>query len=152
MKRFLLGLLIVFLAAVQALAVESVTQSYVLRRDGYSTHTFVIQTAANGSLTATATSIDIKGEVVLVEIDPGATGPSNGAWDLTLVSEDSVDILGGQATNLSSTVSTAYLPYVSGSAAVTYAYPVNGTLTVDVLENVVDSAQCTVTIFYRRME
>jgi hypothetical protein len=118
-------------------------------------HKFVV-TCATSAATVTTTdlqdkngdSIVFKGqEVVLVEIDPGSTGPTNGAWDLLLTTDTGINILGDGAANLSSTVSVALKPEASGNTPID-TYPIWGNLAMSVTGNAVNNASFTIVITF----
>jgi hypothetical protein len=118
MKKLLSLILILAMLtfASTALAVESVAQSIKYYSSGFTIHTYTVITAANGSVTPTATTdaggtaFNIVGAIVMVEVNPGSTAPSNGLWDVNLASSDGVQILGTQGDDLSGTVSIGLLP------------------------------------------
>jgi hypothetical protein len=135
---------------------ESVTQSTKFYSNGFTVHTYsVTADDADGSVTSTATlnaagtAFNIVGLIVMVEINPGATGPTNGAWDVNLQSSDGVQILGTQADDLSSTASIAVAPKPT-SGNMDGSYFSNGQLTMSIDDNSVNSAVFTVRIFYYR--
>jgi len=158
MKKLLISLLVVLLLgfAPAAFAVESVAQSTKFYKEGFTVHTYTVTSAANGSVTSTATLEDdastafpIVGMIVMVEINPGGTAPSTGAWDVNLATSDGVQILGTGADDLSGTVSTAVAPKPTlGNMDGNYFS--NGQLTMSIDDNVVNSATFTVRIFYYR--
>ena len=151
MKKFLITLLVGLFLVVAPFAFaanESVTQGTKYYKNGYTVHTFtVLADDADGTVTATATDISIIGMIVMVEINPGATGPTNGAWDVNLESSDGVQILGSQADDLSSTVSIAVAPNPT-SGNMDGNYFSNGALTLSIDDNSVNAAVFTVRIFY----
>jgi hypothetical protein len=157
MKKLLSLILILALLtfAPAAFAVESVAQSIKYYSNGFTVHTFTVKTAADGSVTSTATTdaggtaFNIVGMIVMIEVNPGATGPSNGLWDVNLASSDGVQILGTQADDLSSTVSIAVAPNPT-SGNMDGNYFSNGRLTMTIDDNVVADALFTVRIFYYR--
>ena len=122
----------------------------IIQRDYRGTHRgiheFTCVCAANGSLTST-TANDRDGNVIewrleeisLLEINPGTVAPSDGAWDLTLLTESGVDILGAQGANLDESDSVFFKPEVAGTAV--DSFPLWGQLTLAVAQNVVDSAE-----------
>jgi len=85
-----------------------------------------------------------------VATDPGSTGPTNGAWDVTLVGATTAntDITGGAAANLSSTVGQIYQ---TKDAAGNYTcVPIIENFAITITGNAVNSATATVTlVFYK---
>ena len=134
MKKVLavITILTLLLLPGMALAVESVTQTYarVGQNTNLATLTFDIVTAADGSLTATATNTAntaaIAGwYVYMVVTNPGGTAPQDD-YDITIVDSDGVDIMGGALSNRDTANTEQALPYIGSAYA---PRPIASTLT-----------------------
>jgi hypothetical protein len=93
----------------------------------------------------------IKGYLLCyIKTDPGATGPTNGAWDVLFVGNTSAmaDITGGAAANLSSTLGQIYQTKDSGGNA--GCVPITENFAITITGNAVNSAVAQVCgIYYK---
>lgn len=82
-----------------------------------------------------------------VKTVPGATGPTNGAWDVTIKDANAYEILGNAADNRSSTLPQVVLPKYDGSST---SYPpfTGGATTITIEDNLVNSATATIILFF----
>lgn len=110
--------------------------------------TTIVCTADAGAATFPATTIpallstssQLQGYYITrVEIVPGATQPTAG-YKVTITDSNGVDELGGNATNLSASVAQIF---ATGAAAT----PINGSETLNITGNAVNSANVTVLVF-----
>ena len=142
-------ILSVLLMATNLWAVDPsvVTVTYASINDEVSTITWSWKAKSDdGTVTSTACA-SFKGWVFMATADPGST-PPQASYDIVLNDTDSVDIFGAELNNLSATVSAHAVPKI-GSA---YYGPrfINGTLTMVLTGNNVNSATGTVKIYYYR--
>lgn len=150
MKRlfFAIILAILFMASnLWAVDPSVVTVSYGSVNDEVSTITWTWTAKSDdGTVTSTA-STAIKGWVFMATTDPGGTAPQAG-YDIVLNDTDSVDIFAAELNNLSATISAQAVPKIGSS----YYGPrfVNGTLTMVLTGNNVNSATGTLKIYYYR--
>jgi len=163
MKKLLVVILGLLLVAIPcfSFAAESVVEGQLERSgDGIYEVAFVIQTAADGSITATTFSDDLvsklKGKYFL-QVDafptPGGTPPD--AADLVVYDENGIYYLGSvdggtTAKNglnlIHATIPKSCLPamYLTGTTAhVNYYWPVRGALTFDIINQGTDTAHIT---------
>lgn len=80
--------------------------------------------------------------------DPGSTGPTNGAWDITVpgaTTSDS-DLSGGAAVNLSSTVGGTF--WTKDTGGTVGCRPIREKPTVVITGNAVNSATATVYLWF----
>lgn len=82
--------------------------------------------------------------------DPGTTGPTNGAWDITLVGATTarLDISGGAATNLSSSVGQTY--WVKDTGGTAGCQPILENFGITITGNAVNSAVATIYLIFVR--
>lgn len=82
--------------------------------------------------------------------DPGATGPTNGAWDVTLVGATTgdTDLTGGSAQNLSSTLGQTVA--VKDSNAVVICRPITENFAITITDNAVNSATAEVCLIFKK--
>jgi hypothetical protein len=99
--------------------------------------------AADGSVPDT-TLANLNGYVMKIVTNPGSTAPTDN-WDFVLNDADGVDALGGAGANRDTTTSEQVYPTVSG-AAIPIWLP-NGSYTLAISGNSVNSATGTVTIY-----
>ena len=99
--------------------------------------------ASDGSFPSTATRV-INGFVYLVKTNPGTTAPTDN-YDITLTDEDGVDIMNGELADRDSSDTECAVPEIDGLPA---TYPVDGTLTLAISNNSVNSAGVVVKIYY----
>lgn len=156
----LFGLLLVAIPSF-GFAAENVVEGQLERSgDGVYEVAFVIQTAADGSITATTFSDDLvkklKGKYFLqVDAFPTPEGTAPAAADLVVCDENGVYYLGsvdGGATAyaglnlIHATLPKSCLPsmYLTGSTShVNYYWPVRGALTFDIINQATDTAHIT---------
>jgi hypothetical protein len=83
-----------------------------------------------------------------VRTDPGATGPTNGAWDVTLVGATTgdTDMTGGSAVNLSATLGQTVA--VKSSNAVVICRPITENFAITITGNAVNSAVAEVCLLF----
>lgn len=139
MKKLALGLILIMLAFTGNAwgdSVYSCTQS--IKASGpYKVYVMAWTSASPEGWTATATTEEINGIVMLVEFIPGAVTPSN-SYDITLRNDQGIDILGdsnvagsdnfdGAGANKSNSIASQSQPLLNGNYG---AVPVNGVLTL----------------------
>lgn len=154
-----------FLAAMAALLIiclviprpsesaESIVQSIESYRDRVSIgHIWTVTwtAATNGSLTATAMEAayiaTLRGtSLCFVIVNPGDTAPQT-LYDITLVDQDGIDMLGGALADLSATVSGQFIPKLN--ASIWGCRPFNGTATFTLTGNNVNSANGVVRFYF----
>jgi|GEM_PF-1556299 len=83
--------------------------------------------AADGSK-ANATIPAVKGRLLMIVTDPGATAPADN-YDLTILDQYGVDVAGGTLANRDTANSEAVQP-LAGTLAWSYGRPIKGPLTV----------------------
>lgn len=159
MKKIALGLILIILAFVGhawGASVYSCTQS-ILGEGPYRVYKMVWVSADPEDFTATATTEEINGVVMLVEFIPSATAAPSDNYDITLRNDQGIDILGdsgaagseaydGAGANLDTAVPSMKRPLLT---AVYTDIPVMGTLTLDVF-NAGAAKGGTVRIHYRK--
>ena len=103
------------------------------------------------SATGGAASIALKhisGELLAVDVNPGATTPS-ASWDFTIKNEDGIDIIGGKGTNMSNSTSARIYPYdATATAYLNVPVPLANVLTVAVT-GAGDEKNGTITLYVR---
>ncbi len=102
--------------------------------------------STDGSVPNTASSA-VKGWVFMATTDPGTPAPQ-ASYDIAINDSDSVDIFGGELNDLSATDGAHAVPKI-GSAYYGQRF-VNGTLTMTLSNNNVNSAQGVVKVYYYR--
>jgi hypothetical protein len=87
-----------------------------------------------------------------VKVDPGATGPTNGAWDVTLVGATTgdTDMTGASAQNFSSTVGKTVA--VKDSNAVVICRPILENFAITITGNAVNSAIAEVCLIFEKVK
>ena len=81
--------------------------------------------------------------------DPGTTGPTNGAWDITVPGATTGEELsGGAASNLSSTKGSTF--WVKDGIGIAGCRPIREKPTVVITGNAVNSASATVYLWFYR--
>lgn len=81
-------------------------------------------------------------------VNPGSTGPTGGAWDVTLADASGADITGGVLLDMSSSVTGQYVPLVGGAYG---CRQYDGTaLTLTVTGNAVNSASAVIDFYFMR--
>lgn len=82
-----------------------------------------------------------------IQTDPGATGPSNGAWDVTIKDANAYEILGNAADNLSSTLTQTNFPLFDGTN-ISYPLMASTAYTITIEGNAVNSATATIILYF----
>ena len=90
----------------------------------------------NGAFTTATTRWAVDGYVFMVIINPGATAPDAG-YDITLLDSDGMDIMGGQLTDLSTSVTAQFIPKIGSVYGTRF---VRGPLTVTIGDNTANGA------------
>jgi len=149
MKRiFLYLILFIFILSGIGNAAESIDFKHYKRDGGFSYVQWSLVTAADGSLTKTASEDSICGLVYAIRVIPDSSTPfTDSVTDIRVTDADEVDLVGGGLDNISNTTPTSASALVGGVAM---SYPVNGYLYIDVLDNSVNSGACVVKVFYIR--
>lgn len=153
MKKTICTLFLLFMLLFSAkgwAAEGTVTQTLTTLSSNVSVLTFVC-TANSSSAVFPTTRTDgtitaaIKGKYIQeVRTIPGATGPTNGVYDIA-INEGTIDLMGGSMANLSSTLTQRWLPLIATS---TYGKtPISDTLSLVITSNAVNSAVVTVKVF-----
>ena len=156
MRKVFLAILAMLLFASPAIGVESCTQS-LLGNGPYRVYSLVWVTDASGNFTATATTQNIDGVVMLVEAIPSATAAPGDNYDVTLRNSSGIDVMGdsgatgseafdGALANLDTAVPSMKKPLLT---AVYTDIPVMGPLTLDVFA-AGNSKGGTIRIHFRR--
>jgi hypothetical protein len=139
-NTILVAALVLIASSYSFAAVTAAQKVYALAEGQY----MLEMVCTANSLGAVTTSVAIDGLVYLVETQPSATIAPTNLYDLTLVNENSLDIMGGNLANRSDTLTQRASP-------LNYqAQSVKGKLILNVTGNVVAPAQFTVRIFYFR--
>lgn len=135
-KKTLLALLLLcFVAALPAYAVDSFTVTEVVNAEsdigsGWPDAFKVVKVewtaAANGSK-ATGVIPAMKGHLKVIVTDPGATAPADN-YDLTLIDQYGIDVLGGGGLDRDTTNTEAAIP-LAGALAIPGGRPIKGPLT-----------------------
>jgi hypothetical protein len=153
-KAFALLLLLSLLLPTLSFAAGQATTIGTINRfsrpDGYNfvtiiPITFVADngTAAFATTTINPTTYKIEGWYLYkVKTDPGATGPSNGAWDLDITDAEGYLISQNLVDNRSSTT-TQEVKFTSGFPTI------DSTWTLSIADNVVNSASVVVYLHFR---
>ena len=149
MKRFLMILIGVFLLCpALSYAVGTVTGPVVTKATVGQTQRITLAytfTADAGAAMASATlnpeTYKIAGWYLYeVEVDPGSTGPTNGAWDFDITDARSYVVSEARIDDKSSTATSIYR-FASSSTG----YPmIRGTWTLSIGDNAVNNASVTV--------
>ena len=140
MKKILIGLILLlfgFIGNAFGASVYSCTQT-VQGSGPYKVYKMVWVSANPAGWTATATTYDINGVVLLVEFVPSSTAAPTNLYDITLRNSNGIDVLGdtgaagsenydGAGANLSSSVPSETQPLLNGNYG---AVPVYGPLTL----------------------
>lgn len=147
MKKFLIAIVIVLFHAGNVLALGTVTQSDVAIYDNVRVLTFTCTADVTAhTYPVTTSSGNINGYIFLVVTNPGGVAPTT-LYDITLTDSDGVDIMGGELANRSATLSEQAVPLMGNVYGSRF---VNGTLTITITNNSVNSAVTVVKIFYYR--
>jgi len=152
MKKLLFLMMLLLLTPALALAANSsctITESWV---DGISGGVLKIEydwvaDDADGSVPSCVTTGPLNGYVIKVVVNPGA-GPPTATYDATLADADVADVMGGELTDLGSTVSTAHMPLV-GTDAYQPVY-IDSALTFAVTGNTQNSAAGSITAYVQK--
>ena len=139
MKKLGFILLTLLFLSTPVFAAESLVQS-ILGNGPYRVYSLVWVTDASGNFTATATTQNIDGVVMLVEAIPSATAAPGDNYDVTLRNSSGIDVMGdsgaagsevfdGALANLDTAVPSMKRPLLT---AVYTDIPVMGPLTLDV--------------------
>ena len=143
MKKIMLVILMMFGLVSMANAAESLTQS--IKASGpYHVYVLAWVTDSSGNFTATATTQEINGMVLMAEHVPSATAIPTDQYDVVLNNDQGIDVFGGALGNLSNTTAGETMPLLNGNYT---AIPVMGTLTFDVT-NAGNSKAGTIRIHY----
>jgi hypothetical protein len=123
------------------------TVSYANVNSEVSTITWTWTASIDNATVPSTASGAVKGWVFMATTDPGATAPQ-ALYDIVLNDSDSVDIFGAELNDRSATVSQHAVPKIGSS----YYGPrfVNGTLTMILTNNNVNSATGILKIYYYR--
>ena len=98
--------------------------------------------AANGAK-ATGTIPAMKGHLMVMVTDPGATAPAQN-YDITLIDQYGVDVLGGGGVNRHTTANEVAIP-LAGALAIPGGRPISGPLTATFAETT--NANCNGTFY-----
>ena len=147
MKRLVLILFILLSFASSGLAVDSVFDDYTTRYldlPGDVDIWVLSWTASDGAAFTTATTRwAVDGYVFMVIVNPGTTAPT-GAYDVTLLDSDGMDVMGGQLADLSATVTAQFVPAIGSVYGTRF---VRGPLTMTLSGNSVNSANGEIIIY-----
>lgn len=145
--RFLMTMFMVLFLTGNALALGTVTQSDISIYDNVRMLTFTCTAdVSGGTYPVTTSSGDIDGYVFLVITNPGSPAPTAN-YTITLTDSDGVDIMGGGLFDRHTSNSEQAVPLMAGVYGTRF---VNGTLTITITDNSVNSAVTVVKIFYYR--
>lgn len=100
---------------------------------------------SDGSVPAQASPV-INGDVILVVTNPGTPAPTDN-YDVTLTDEDGVDVMGGALADRDQSNSEQAKPIINSEAVDRF---VDGTLTLSISNNSVNSAQGVVKVWVRK--
>lgn len=140
-KNLILAAILVLLP-VSALATGSCTLSY----DGkypVETITFSCTADAAAATFPNKTTKALRGFILIIETDPGTTGPTDN-YDIVYNTSSGVDVMGGACAKRDTSNTERAVPALSGW--------VDGTLTQVVTNNAVNSATFTSKIVYWRQD
>jgi hypothetical protein len=101
---------------------------------------------SGGSVPATASELSFEAFVCLVVTDPGTTAPTDN-YDITITDADGVDIMGGQLLNRDTANSEHAVPKIGSAYG---CRPFQGTMTVNIINNSVNSATGEVKVWILR--
>lgn len=152
MKKLIFVLFLILAFAGNAFAVGSVTQA--LGSMNYDTRVKVwimsfTGDSSDGTVPATATTINIDGYVTMVVTDPGGTAPTDN-YDITLTDANGVDIMGGSLANRDTINTEQAFPLLDATNFVYGPRYVSGTLTLTITNQSVNSATGQVLIYIQR--
>lgn len=110
--------------------------------------------SSNGSVPATPTSAAISaliaGRYVVMAVTKPSTPAPTGNYDISITSEDGIDVMGGTLQNRSSTLPEQALPLLDGINQIYGARPIGGALTFTLTNNAVNSAAGVCKIYLSR--
>lgn len=136
----LVALVFLVVPELMAAAEQTVTQTTYTVADGMYMIEVVVEADTSGVMSNTDTE-NIDGIVYMVETDPGTTAPTAN-YDMTLLNNNGIDIMGGNLANRSATLTQRASP-------LNYqAQPVKGPLTLTMSNNSVVNAMFTVRIWF----
>jgi hypothetical protein len=142
MKKLILLFILLFFPSLVFAAGSDCTVTY----DGkfpVETITFTCTADDAAATFPNTTTKAIRGYILLVETNPGTTGPTD-VYDIVYNTASGVDVMGGNCGNRSITATERAVPALSGW--------VDGTLTQVVTNNAVNSATFTSKIVYWRQD
>ena len=142
-----ISLLLLFFCVTAWAAVGTNVVSYANVNDEVSTITWTWTANSADATVPSAASSSFKGWVFMATTDPGTVSPQDN-YDIVLNDADAVDIFGAELNNRSATVSQHTIPKIGSS----YYGPrfINGTLTMVLTNNNVNSATGILKIYYYR--
>ena len=106
----------------------------------------VIGDAANGSVPDTVVATKIGGKLLAIEADPGTPAPTDN-YDVTLVDAEGHDVLEGVGVNRDA-ATTEKAAIVFSGTVIHPPVAVSDVLTLKVANNIVNSAETTIKIYY----
>ena len=102
--------------------------------------------ASDGSFPETQTGFTVQGKVLMGLSNPGAPAPT-ADYDISINDEAGCDIMGGEMTDRSQTVSEQVMPLIGSGYD---KRPVNDKLTIAITGNAVNSAEVVVDLFVEK--
>jgi len=137
----LVAVLCLFFTA-PVMAAGSVTQSWTSPTLTFSW----VGDVSGGGVPAEISELEFNAYVCLVVTNPGTTAPTDN-YDITLTDEDGIDIMGGQLANRDTADSESAVPKIG---TVYGCRPIDGTITLNITNNSVNSATGTVKVWILR--
>ncbi len=152
MKRFLVVLssIIFLVLPTYSWGAGTVTQELSHLTNNFKSIVFTwVGDASDGSVPATESNWNIHGYICKVITNPGSTAPTT-LYDITLTNSDGVDVVHGQLADRSATASEEIVPVPADNVTVYGCSPVVGTITLNITNNSVNSANGTVTVIFTK--
>ncbi len=146
MKKLIVLLAVVMLLLTAGLANAAGTVTQTLTKVGSHTLLLTFSWTADASaatVPVTASSTGLEGYVYLVVTNPGTTAPTD-LYDITLTDTESVDVMGGELSDRSTSATQQVVPKID---TVFGARWVDGVLTMTLTNNSVNSATGTVKVY-----
>jgi hypothetical protein len=132
--------LVGFVSQLNAAAAQTVTQTAYTVAEGMYMLDLAVTTDTTGAMSNYETE-NINGIIYMVETSPGSTAPTN-LYDLTLLNDNSIDLMGGNLADRSDTLTQRASPLRY------QAQPVKGKLTLTLAHNSVHNGQFNVRIWF----
>jgi len=102
--------------------------------------------ASDGSVPSTTSKVAFDHYVIIVITNPGSPAPTDN-YDITLTDSDGIDVMGGELIDRDKSSSEQALPKIGNVYGTRW---VNGTLTMNLTNNSVNSATGTIKVFLQK--